>query len=160
MMSKQADDASKIDPRQKWTPPARPEWLSRLNEEGRCMNIRGIAPLDPQELVETVMRDTGLSDFGDDDWREPMSMLCKSLEEDAHLTFWGRIRCRHEILLLLENRLKIERTYKDHPEIEDEEIVKPLLIIGQGRSGTSFLLNLLSASPQNGNIMTWEAIFP
>lgn len=154
------DDAAKIDPRKAWSPPPRPEWLARLNEEGRCMNIRGIVPLDPQELIETAMRDTGLSDFGDDDWREPFAMLCRSLEEDAQLTFWGRIKSRHEILLLLENRLRIEQTYKDYPEIEDEEIVNPLMIIGQGRSGTSFLLNLLSASPENGNIATWEAIFP
>ena len=33
------------------------------------------------------------------------------------------------------------------------------MIIGQGRSGTSFLHNLLSASPENGNVMTWEAMF-
>jgi hypothetical protein len=157
-----AEDSTRTtaDPRKAWTPPRRPEWLARLNEEGRCMNIRGIVPLHPQELIETAMRDTGLSDFGDDDWREPLEMLCRSLEEDGDLTLWGRIRSRSEILLLLENRLQIEQTYKEHPEIDNEEIVKPLLIIGQGRSGTSFLLNLLSASPENGNVMTWEALFP
>jgi hypothetical protein len=153
-------DAVQIDPRQAWSPQPRPDWLQRFNDEGRCMNTRGIVPLEPQELIETAMRDTGLSDFGDDDWREPFEILCRSLEEDAQLNFWGRIRSRSELLLLLENRLWIEQTYKDHPEIEDEEIVKPLMIIGQGRSGTSFLLNLLSASPENGNVMTWEALFP
>ena len=148
------------DARRVWAPPARPEWLEKLNEEGRWMNIGAIVPLEPDELIETAMRDTGLSDFGDDDWREPFAVLCKSLEEDADLNFWGRLRCRSELLLLLSNRLQIEQTYKDHPEIEDEEIVKPLMIIGQGRSGTSFLLNLLSASPENGHIMSWEAVFP
>jgi hypothetical protein len=78
-------------------------------------------------LVLGAYLDTGLSDFGDDDWREPFEMLCKSLEEDADLTLWGRIRSRSEILILLENRLQIEKTYKDHPEIGDEEITKPLL---------------------------------
>lgn len=153
-------DAAQTDPRKSWSPPPHPEWLERLNAEGRIMNARAIVPLDPAELIETAMRDTGLSDFGDDDWRAPFAMLCKSLEEDADLTFWGRIRSRSELLILLENRLRIEQTYKDHPEIEDEQIVSPLMIIGQGRSGTSFLLNLLSASPENGHIMTWEAIFP
>lgn len=124
------------------------------------MNIRAIVPLDPAELIATVQRDTGLSDFGDDDWREPFEILCRSLEEEADLTFWGRLRARSEILLLLRNRLEIEQAYKDHPEIEDEQIVRPLLIIGQGRSGTSFMLNLLSASPENGNVMTWEALYP
>lgn len=158
-MTEQANGIE-IDPRRIWSPPPRPQWLSRLNEEGNCMNIRGIVPLEPQELIETAIRDTGLSDFGDRDWYEPFLILCKSLEEDAQLNFWGRIRSRSELLLLLENRLRIEQTYKDHPQIDEEEIVKPLMIIGQGRSGTSFLLNLLSASPENGNIMTWEALFP
>lgn len=153
-------DAPAADPRRAWSPPPHPEWLARLNEEGRCMNIRAIVPLDPAELIATVQRDTGLSDFGDDDWREPFEILCRSLEEEADLTFWGRLRARSEILLLLRNRLEIEQAYKDHPEIEDEQIVRPLLIIGQGRSGTSFMLNLLSASPENGNVMTWEALYP
>ncbi len=56
--------------------------------------------------------------------------------------------------------MQIEETYKRHPEIEAEEIVHPLVVIGQGRSGTSFLLNLLSSNPDNGVIMTWEATFP
>jgi len=151
---------AKADPRRAWSPPPRPEWLERFNAEAACMNPRGVVPLQPDELIETAMRETGLSDFGDDDWREPFRILCDSLEADGELNFWGRIRVRSEMLLLLRNRLEIEQTYKDHPEIEDERIVKPLLIIGQGRSGTSFLLNLLSASPGNGNVMTWEALHP
>jgi hypothetical protein len=158
-MKRTADEAD-IDPRRVWSPPRRPDWLQRVNEEGRCMNIGGIVPLEAGELIETAMRMTGLSDFGDDDWREPLGVLCASLEEDAELNFWGRIRSRSEILLLLENRLRIEQTYKDHPEIEEQEITRPLMVIGQGRSGTSYLLNLLSASPENGNVMGWEALFP
>lgn len=156
-----SDAITKVtDPRKVWTPPPRPEWVKRLNEEGDCMDIKGVVPLDPQSLIHSAMEHTGLADFGDDDWREPFEVLCKSLDEEADLNLMGRIRTRSEILHLLKARLQIEETYRLHPEIEDEEIKKPLMIIGQGRSGTSFLLNLLSASPENGNVMTWEAIFP
>ena len=151
--------ASKQDPRRAWTPPPRPEWVQRINEEGRCMDIRGIVPLDPESLINTAIRQTGHSDFGTDDWRKPFEVLCQSFEQDADLNLMGRIRTRSELLLLLQNRLQIEAAYKQHPQIENEEIIKPLMIIGQGRSGTSFLLNLLSANPENGNIMTWEAMF-
>src|ERR1700675_4927748 len=98
-----------VDPRKAWTPPPRPEWLARLNEEGRCMNIRAIVPLEPQELIKTAISDTGLSDFRDHVCGEPFEMLCRSLKEDTDLTLWGRIRSRSEILLLLENRLLIEK---------------------------------------------------
>jgi hypothetical protein len=62
--------------------------------------------------------------------------------------------------MVLEARLRIEDTYKNHPEIEEEEIIQPIFVIGQGRSGTSFLINLLAASPDNGAILQWEGTFP
>lgn len=124
------------------------------------MDIKGAVPLDPESLINSAIDSTGLSDFGDEDWRKPFEVLCQSFDEEAELNLMGRLKVRHELLLLLKSRLQIEATYKEHPEIEQEEIKKPLMIIGQGRSGTSFLLNLLSASPENGNIMTWEAMFP
>lgn len=157
-MSNQSN-LSDNDPRKFWTPPPRPEWVQRVNEEGECMDMQGVVPLDPASLLASAIEATGLSDFGDDDWREPFEVLCRSFDQDAELNLMGRIRARHEMLLLLKNRLHIEATYKAHPEIEEEEIKEPLMIIGQGRSGTSFLLNLLSANPDNGNIMTWEAKF-
>jgi hypothetical protein len=147
-------------PRSAWTPPPRPDWVQRINDEGACMDISGTVPLDPESLIASAIRSTGLSDFGAGEWREPFEVLCKSLEEDADLNLLGRIRTRSELLLLLTARLQIEETYKQHPEIDDEEIVHPLIVVGQGRSGTSFLLNLLSSNPENGVIMTWEATFP
>jgi Sulfotransferase family len=152
--------ANETDARGAWTPPARPEWLRRLNEEGECMDIRGVVPFDPESLIRSAIESTGLSDFGDDDWREPFEIVCKSFDEDADLNLMGRIKNRNELLLLLKTRLQVEAAYRQHPQIEKERIVKPLLIIGQGRSGTSFLLNLLSASPENGTVMTWEALYP
>jgi hypothetical protein len=31
-----------------WQPPPRPEWVQRVNEEGACMNLRGVVPLDAE----------------------------------------------------------------------------------------------------------------
>jgi hypothetical protein len=146
--------------RSAWTPPPRPEWVQRINDEGACMNISGTVPLDPASLIASATKSTGLADFGVEDWREPFEILCKSLDEDADLNLLGRIRTRSELLLLLEARLQIEETYRRHPQIDDEQIVHPLIVVGQGRSGTSFMLNLLSSNPENGVVMTWEATFP
>ncbi|MET0546724.1 MAG: sulfotransferase [Caulobacterales bacterium] len=148
------------DHRQGWTPPPRPEWVQRINEEGYCMNISGVVPLDEASLLESAMRATGLSDFGADDWREPFQVLVKSFEEDAALNLMGRIRTRSELLQLLEARLQIEDWYKRHPEIDDQEIREPIFVVGQGRSGTSFLINFLASNPDNGALMQWEATFP
>jgi Sulfotransferase family len=148
------------DHRLQWVPPGRPEWVRRINEEGSCMDIRGVVPLDEKSLLDTATRNTGLSDFGDDDWREPFRIFVQSLEKEAELNLIGRLRTRSEILQLLESRLQIEQAYKRHPEIDDEQIRQPLFILGQGRSGTSFLLNVLSHDPDNGSAKWWEVMFP
>jgi hypothetical protein len=148
------------DLRQEWQPPPRPEWVRRINEEGDCMDIAGVVPLDEQSLLDAAMRATGLSDFGSDDWREPFQVLVKSMEEDAELNLMGRLMTRSEILQLLCARLQIEDWYKRHPEIDDEEIIAPIFVVGQGRSGTSFLVNVLGANPDNGAMPQWQATFP
>ena len=143
-----------------WTPPPRPDWVAKIIEEGKCMDIKGVVPLDENSLLDKARRNTGLSDFGDDDWHEPFQRFIKSLDDDAQLHLMGRLMTRSDILMLLEARLRIEDTYKKHPEIDDEQIKKPLLVMGQGRTGTSVLQNMLSADPNNGPLMTWESMFP
>jgi hypothetical protein len=158
-MSQDVTD-SRADSRVEWTPPERPDWVQRINEEGSCMDIGGVVPLDEDSLLNSAMRGTGLSDFGDDHWREPFSVFVKALEEEADLNLMGRLRARSEILQLLEARLQVEDWYSRHPEIDDEEITQPIIIIGQGRSGTTLLQNVLSAHPENGVLMHWEMVFP
>ncbi len=143
-----------------WQPPPRPEWVRRINEEGHCMNISGVVPLDEDSLLESAMRATGLSDFGADDWREPFQILLNAAEDEAELNLMGRLRMRSELLVLLEARLQIEDSYKRHPEIDDQKVAQPIIIVGQGRSGTSFLQNVLAANPDNGALLQWEAMFP
>src|SRR5262245_32546145 len=87
-----------------WQPPPRPEWVRRINEEGECMDISGVVPLDENSLLKSARRSTGLDDFGADDWREPFRVLIKAAEEEAELNLMGRLRLRSEILQLLEAR--------------------------------------------------------
>lgn len=143
-----------------WDPPARPEWVQRINEEGAQMNIKGVVPLDPESLISAAQRTTGLTDFGDEHWREPFEILCRSMEEEANLNLMGRLRTRSELLQLLEGRLQIEDWYTRHPEIDDEVISEPIFVIGQGRSGTTMLVNILDRHPDNCAPKHWEIIFP
>lgn len=143
-----------------WSPPERPEWVKRVNEEGDCLDISGIVPLDESSLINTSIANTGLDDFGDDDWREPFRVLVKALEDEANLNLMGRILTRSDLLMFLEGRLRVEDTYRKHPEIEKQRVDRPLFIIGQGRSGTTWLRELLAQPPANRTITDGEAMFP
>jgi Sulfotransferase family len=143
-----------------WQPAPRPDWVSRINAEGACMDIESVVPLDENSLLAAAMANTGLRDFGDDDWHEPFQRLIKGLDEEAELNLMGRLMTRSDLIIILEARLRVEDTLKRHPEILDEEICKPLFVVGQGRSGTTFMQNVLAQPPLNGTTRTWETMFP
>jgi hypothetical protein len=148
------------DDQMSWVPPPRPEWLSTFNDEGRHMDIKNLVPLDPNELIETAKRATGFDDFGDERWREPFHILVKSLEEEAALNFFGRLMARNDVLNCLKALLGVHAAFKQHPEIADEVIDRPLIIAALPRSGSSILFELLSLDPDLGSPLQWEMMFP
>lgn len=143
-----------------WTPPAHPAWLEQMNREGECLNLPAVVPLDEQSLIDHACRSTGLSDFGDELWREPFSVYIKSLEDEAQLTLMGRLMARNDIILWLSTRLNVTETLKQHPEILNETITAPMVIVGLPRSGTSILFELLAQDPDVGVPLIWEALQP
>ena len=149
-----------MTPTADWIPPARPEWLARVNEEGRGMDIASLVPLKPTELIETAKSNTGLSNFGEDEWRQGFEMLVKAINDEAELNLFGRLMTRSDLLIWLQERLEIEEAFRRHPEIDDEIVDAPVFITGQARSGTSILFELLSADKQFGAPANWEIMFP
>lgn len=148
------------DRRSAWTPRPRPEWVRRINEEGRALDAHGIVPLDEESLLRTAMENTQLDDFGDENWREPFRILLRSLDEEADLNLMGRLYTRSDLLIHLEGRLGIIDWYKKHPEVENEEIKEPIFIVGLPRSGTTIMQEILGADPDSRTVRHWEAKFP
>jgi hypothetical protein len=137
------------------------DWVRRLNYFGSAVGgARNLITLDPAELLEVAKASTGLSDFGDDDWHEAFDKFVTSIDEDTDLHALGRFVSRADILRALRNRLLVVDALKKNPEILDEKIVSPVLIAGQGRSGTSILFELLSEDSNNRAPLAWEAASP
>ncbi|WP_028079157.1 sulfotransferase family protein [Solimonas soli] len=143
-----------------WTAPERPAWIQQLNGEAWDMSPRALVPLEADELIRTASDSLGLSDFGDDRWREPFAVLVKALNEEAELNLFGRLFTRDELLRALKGRLQIQQAYTQHPEIDDEVIDAPVIITGLPRSGTSILFEILAEDPQFGPLLSWEIVLP
>lgn len=148
------------DRRRLWQPPARPEWLATVNRLGEQLDARSVVPLDEQSLLDAARRNTGLDDFDEDGWRDHFRVLLSAIENEAKLNFYGRVLTRSDLLIYLEARLRITEEYRRHPEIDDEQIVEPVFILGLGRSGTSILHQTLSNDPQFRSVRKWESLFP
>lgn len=148
------------DRRKGWQPHPRPEWLRYVNEEGEILNAKSIVPLDEASLLAEAKANTGLEDFGDDEWIPHFRILIKALESEAALHFFGRIMTRSDLIMFLEARLRITDWYKRYPEVEEEKVREPIFIVGFGRSGTTILHEVLSQDQQFRVVKRWEAMFP
>lgn len=117
-------------------------------------------PLDPEHLLGKASEKTGLSDFGPDDFREALDRLCTSAEADIALSAIGRRNLYGQLLDILIQRLRFADLWKRHPEILDEPVSGPVIIVGLPRSGTTFLQQLLSLDPVFRSAPFWESLSP
>lgn len=116
--------------------------------------------LNKDELLAAAVEQTSLSDFGEDDFLEPLGRLIQALNRQARLNNFGEIRARMTISAGLVNRLKIEDYVRTHPEIRRESIARPVFIVGLPRTGTTALHHMLSCDEGNRTLRFWETHHP
>ncbi|HEY6531000.1 MAG TPA: sulfotransferase [Acidimicrobiales bacterium] len=113
-----------------------------------------------EELMDEAREQTGLDDFGEEGFREGLDRLVWSLREEAELTPVGEMAAHHIVTTHLAQRLQVEDWYRRHPEIDDEQIVAPLIGLGLPRTGSTALSFLLAQDPHARSLLTWQATEP
>jgi hypothetical protein len=116
--------------------------------------------LDVDRLVAGAHDATGLDDFGSDSWRDGLDRLVDSLRNEARLHELGEQITAGEIADYLATRLGLVEWRKQHPEIAEVDIVPPIVIVGQARTGTTILHDLLAQDRSNRVPLTWEVDRP
>ena len=112
-----------------------------------------------EELIREAQQQTGFDEFGEPSIREGLEVLLETYDRNI-LDPDGRKRCRERVVMQLATRLKCENAFRTITEIDNQEIVAPIFVTGLPRSGTSALLNLLVAAPENRGVLQWECQFP
>jgi hypothetical protein len=118
------------------------------------------ADLTADRAVEQASEQTGLSDLGDDSWQDGITRLTESLRDEAALNELGAALVGGELAGYLADRMRILDYRKQHPEIVGVDIVPPIVIVGQGRTGTTILHELLAQDPATRVTLTWEIDHP
>ena len=117
--------------------------------------------LDAADLCAAARRNTGLADFGGPSLEPTLSILTRSLEQEANLHPLGRFLMRMHLQGLLETRLKLAEFWRAQPrESGPDTVRRPIFITGTPRSGSTFLHELLAEDPQNRAPRVWEVMFP
>ncbi|WP_428310653.1 sulfotransferase family protein [Hydrocarboniphaga sp.] len=112
------------------------------------------------ELLRQARSTSALDDFGEDSFREGLERLVDAVDREARLSERGRIGFDLQVVDLLVNRLQVEHWYRLHPEIDEQQIVAPLIGLGLPRTGSTALSCLLAEDPQVRSIRNWEALMP
>jgi hypothetical protein len=128
--------------------------LDMMSEAGAAVT------LEPAPLLESAAAETGLTDFGADDFIARLEVLCRSLRDESGLNDAGRLAQSMLLTGLLRNRLLLQNLLTEHPEIRHERIDRPIIICGLPRTGTTHLHNLMSSDPALRSLPYWESLEP
>lgn len=116
--------------------------------------------LTENAVLTAAVEQTGLDDFGPDGFRERLNVWLTAADEDSDLNAVGRAGFFADCVRYAANRLRIHDLLKRHPEIHDIEITRPIIVAGLPRSGTTHLLNLISADTRLRSLPYWESLQP
>ena len=122
---------------------------------------RRLWPLDGEKLCAQARRRVGLEDFGNPPLQPALSILTRSLEEEADLHPLGRFLMRVHLRDLLQTRLRLAQAWgAQRAAFETSRIQQPIFIVGMPRTGSTFLHELLAEDPGNRAPRLWEVMFP
>ena len=114
------------------------------------------AVFDAEALMRRVQTDGGMSDWGDTPFEDALQILCRAVRKDRARPPRAVNVFSAEIRRLLGQRLQLAAARKLHPEIPQQRIARPIIVLGLPRSGTTILHSLLSADPSLRSPLKWE----
>ena len=116
--------------------------------------------LNATALVDQARLATGLEDFGEDTWQEGLDRLLDALLTEARLTEMGEQIAAAMLVNDLTSRLRVTDWHARHPEIGAAPVPPPVVVLGQPRTGTTILFDLLAQDPRLRAPLTWEVANP
>jgi hypothetical protein len=111
-------------------------------------------------IAEARERANGRDDFGEPQFLEGLERFVRSLRDDAYLNVVGQHIAKARALGHTVNRLNYIGDRKQYSAIAEQKIVKPVFIIGLGRTGSTILHDILAQDPANRAPLTWEITYP
>ena len=116
--------------------------------------------IDSKQIINAAKNQTDLEYFGNSLFLEGFKCLVQSINEEADLNDIGMEAQQHRLIGILANLLRIEDACMQHPEILNEEIKSPVVIVGLPRTGSTMTHRLLASDPRHTAMLWWEGRYP
>lgn len=136
--------------------------LQILNALGSAASAVGLQfpSLKAADIIAAARSRTGLHELDEAVISEPLQRYIASAESESHLNTLGRLAVQNMLTNALSNRLQVLDWAARHPQIKEERISKPWVVLGLPRTGTSLLCSLLGLDPGSRPLLQWECANP
>jgi sulfotransferase family protein len=112
---------------------------------------------DLAAVLADAQRKESLTDWGPGDFEQPLAVLLADYAA-ADLNAIGVLILRAGIVHSLRMRLRAQEWIRRNPEILEERVVAPVVVVGMMRSGTTLLQRLLAADARFHCAYGWEVV--
>lgn len=138
-----------------WQPSPRSE-LARMLYTQAAAKAR-FSAISSQQVIDSAVKKTGLSDFGSDDFRPRLDVLVDSINREARLNPLGLASSGLGMPVdMLRGRLELQDALKTHPQVFRAKIDRPIFIVGGSRTGTTLLQRLLGSDLRLRTPLLWQ----
>jgi len=119
-----------------------------------------MASLRVDQIKAQAEADVGMADPEPGAYDRNLSAIVNSVNEEARLSPTGEQLTFDELVRATRNRLEAGRWLRDHPEVLDETIDRPIFLTGLPRSGTTYMSYLFDCDPGLRQLRHWEVYTP
>jgi sulfotransferase family protein len=116
-----------------------------------------VGHFDVAAVMADAQRKEALEDWGPAEFERPLRVLLADYAR-ADLNAIGIHILRSGIVHSLRMRLRAQEWIRRHPEILEERVTAPIVVVGMMRSGTTLLQRLLAADPRFVCAYGWEVV--
>lgn len=132
----------------------------RNSDTDRLSHENGGCSLDLSSILARAERESGAFGLIDQPLRDRVQGMVDWINERGpycHDRVDAMLRQIHKLLVA---RLQIALDRKRYPAITEEDISRPLFIVGFARSGTTLLHSLLAEDPETLALQSWNVVSP
>src|SRR5438094_660551 len=110
------------------------------------------------EIVDAARAKTGgLPDPDSDSWREGLEILLRDHAKADILSERGQASMKSRYVDALATRMHVDDYIRQHPEVAEAPVERPVFILGMPRTGTTMVSYMMDADPANRSLLKWEA---
>jgi hypothetical protein len=110
-----------------------------------------------EDIVRAAREATQLPDPDRDTWQEGLEILLRDHVRSGLLTERGEQMLKGRYVNALANRMRVDDHIRQHPEVLETPIQRPVIILGLVRTGTTVTSYLMDVDPANRSLLRWEA---